>query len=77
EPPPVLIPAIPDAAPIPLAPPAEPISDEPLEQWLAAVPDPRPAAPPEPVPFPATPATDHPLSPGDLLAEIRVLADAG
>ena len=77
EPPPVLIPAIPDAAPIPLAPPAEPISDEPLEQWLAAMPDPRPAAPPEPVPFPAAPATDHPLSPGDLLAEIRVLADAG
>ncbi|HJE25891.1 MAG TPA: protein-glutamate methyltransferase [Methylorubrum populi] len=62
EPPPVLMPAIPDAIPVPLIPPQ-----------IA------PAAESAPVPVlvPAAPAADHPLSPGDLLAEIRVLADAG
>ncbi|MGN7123110.1 CheR family methyltransferase [Methylorubrum thiocyanatum] len=69
EPPPVLVPARPDAVPIPLTP---------LPAFVAA----EPAAPmPEPIgipiPLPAEPATEHPLSPGDLLAEIRVLADSG
>ena len=56
------MPAIPDAIPVPLIPPQ-----------IA------PAAESAPVPVlvPAAPAADHPLSPGDLLAEIRVLADAG
>jgi chemotaxis protein methyltransferase CheR len=69
EPPPLLVPARPDAVPIPLAP---------LPAFVAV----EPAAPmPEPIgipiPLPAEPATEHPLSPGDLLAEIRVLADSG
>lgn len=62
DPLPVPTPALPDAVPILFVPP-------------------RPESPPVPepltVPTPAVPATDHPLSPGDLLAEIRVLADAG
>ena len=71
EPPPVLIPAILDAAPIPLAPPPVPVD-------VPDIPASRPPTVlPEPIPIPAAPATDHPLSPGDLLAEIRVMADAG
>ncbi|MEH3119240.1 MAG: protein-glutamate methyltransferase [Methylorubrum populi] len=67
EPPPVPMPAIPDALPVPLSlPQAEPVATVPV-----------PAATPAAVPIPVPPATDHPLSPGDLLAEIRVLADAG
>lgn len=64
-PPPVLVPALPDLAPILVAPPPEPAP-------AAAAP-----ALPVPIPRPAPPAIAHPLSPGDLLAEIRVLADAG
>ncbi|MCG5244913.1 CheR family methyltransferase [Methylorubrum extorquens] len=64
-PPPVLVSALPDLAPIPVAPPPEPAP-------AAAAP-----ALPVPIPRPAPPAIAHPLSPGDLLAEIRVLADAG
>ncbi|MBD8909626.1 CheR family methyltransferase [Methylorubrum zatmanii] len=61
-PPPLLLPAMPDAVPLPLAPP------QPVLPAKTA---------PVAVPIPAAPAADHPLSPGDLLAEIRVLADAG
>jgi len=64
QPPPVLVPALPDLAPILFAPPPEPVA--------AAAP-----ARPLPTPRPVAPAIEHPLSPGDLLAEIRVLADAG
>ena len=71
EAPPVLVPAILDAAPIPLAPPPVPVDVPDTPAWLP------PAILPESVPIPAAPATDRPLSPGDLLAEIRVLADAG
>jgi len=64
QPAPVLVPALPDMAPILFAPPPEPVA--------AAAP-----ALPVPTPRPTAPAIEHPLSPGDLLAEIRVLADAG
>ncbi|MCJ2030204.1 protein-glutamate O-methyltransferase CheR [Methylobacterium sp. J-043] len=64
QPVPVLVPALPDMAPILFAPPPEPVA--------AAAP-----ARPVPPPRPTAPAIEHPLSPGDLLAEIRVLADAG
>ena len=61
---PVPVPVYLPAAPAVLPPaPAEPIR-------------PPPAAP-APLPLPPAPATERPLSPGDLLAEIRVLADAG
>lgn len=77
EPPPVLIPAILDAAPIPLAPPFERVAAHFPNPELDPPPSPQLAVMPKPVPIPVSPATDHPLSPGDLLAEIRVLADAG
>lgn len=73
EPPPVLVPAFPDAAPIPLAALPEWSPDDLPERSPA----PQLPVPPEPVAIPASLATEHPLSPGDLLAEIRVLADAG
>ncbi|TFZ58169.1 protein-glutamate methyltransferase [Methylorubrum sp. Q1] len=61
QPPPVLGPAPPEPAPI-----------------LFALPEPAPdPVPALPLPIPAPAAIAHPLSPGDLLAEIRVLADAG
>lgn len=63
--------------------PAAPPIPVPVPVFLPAAPPPLSPAPAEPIspppaaPAPLAPATDLPLSPGDLLAEIRVLADAG